>query len=183
MSRKRSVAAVAAAVSVSSLPAPANDASAPPTVVARKRARRSAVAAVPAVPVVVSRPVIDLRDPNAKDQITAAFPHVAQDARHIDSTAELERAALGYLEARDAAKRAEGVKEACGNVLRLAIGDQAGIMGEGWIAGWPVQAQGIDWQAYVKGEKVDLGVVEKYRKDPHRVLTVKETADGEGAKK
>lgn len=171
MSRKASAAARAVAPVVS-LVSPVAPASAPAPVVARKRARRAKDA--PAVAPVVVKPAIDLTRSDARKALAVAFP-VATAGKVVHATAAEEAAALAYFEARDAEARAQGAKEASGNVLRYAIGDAEEVHGAGWKATWKFQKSDIDWGALVKELAIESEVIERFRKPSARVLLVKET--------
>lgn len=147
---------------------------APSTVADRKRARRAPKAKAAATPApVYVKPSIDLTQPDAKKALAAAFP-VVVEGKYVQATEAEEIAALAYFEARDAAARAEGAKEAAGNVLRYAIADAEGITGDGWKATWKHQKSEIDWGALVKELAIESEVIERFRKPKTRVLLPKE---------
>lgn len=146
------------------------------TVVTRKRARRARTEA-PA-PALAAPVKIDLTQPNAKDALVAAYPRPTRKGM-IPATPETERAALAYLESRDAEARAAGAKEAQGNALRHAIAEYEGIQGDGWVATWLPQRGQIDWSRLIKELNITAETVERFRKPDCRVLQVREK---EGAK-
>lgn len=149
-------------------------ATAPKSVATRKRARRAAEPA-PVAPVYV-KPTIDLTQPNARKALVAAFPAPTSETM-IDATEAEERAALAYIEARDAEARAKGAKEAAGNVLCYAIGNDEGIKGDGWKATWKLAKGEVDWSRLCKDLNIEDSVIERYRKPSARRIDLRETAD------
>lgn len=129
-----------------------------------------------AKPVTVSRPQIDLADPNASKQLRAAYPAPLTD-RIREATADEAQHVADYLDARDRELEASGEKERAGNGIRAAIAEDLGIRGDGWIATWARAEGRIDWERLAR----DLGITaeqkEKYRGEPERRISVRETKE------
>lgn len=70
-------------------------------------------------------------------------------------------------------------KEAAGNELCAAIGDNLGLQGDGWTAKWDLAKGKVNWEKLAKDESISQKTIEKYRAKPSRRLDVRETPAGE----
>lgn len=147
----------------------------PMTVAERRRAIRAAKGEPVSGPG-VKKAEIDLTKPSARKALTALYPRPENETL-IASTPELERAALDYIEARDAATLATERKEVAGNVLCNAIAKNLGVAGDGWKAVWDMSKGNVDWTQLAKDLAIPDETIAKYRKPESRGLTVRELAD------
>lgn len=147
----------------------------PATVAERRRALRDAKAPSPGG-TSATKVQIDLTKPGARKALAALYP-APESETMIDASPALERAALEFIEQRDAGSIAGKKQDAAGNELCSAIGKAKGIIGEGWVATWDLSKGGIDWADVVAELNIPDHVLERHRKASGRVLTVRETAE------
>ena len=146
----------------------------PKTVAERRRSLRATRGV--ASPGLAKTATLDLTKPSARKALTGIYPRPESDVM-LDATPELERAALEYVEQRDAETLAGDAKEVAGNLLCNAIGKNLGIRGDGWEARWDMSKGSVDWDGVVKELNIPPDVLERHRKPEKRVLLVKELAE------
>lgn len=147
-----------------------------PTTVAERRRAIRAARGEPVSGPGVKKVEIDLTKPSARKALTALYPKPENDTI-LAANAECERAALEYIEARDAATLATERKEVAGNVLCNAIAKNLGVAGDGWKAVWDMSKGNVDWTQLAKDLGITDETISKYRKPESRGLTVRELAD------
>lgn len=148
---------------------------APTTVAERRRAIRGTRAGDAGPRLKKARAEIDLTQPSARKALAALYPRPENETL-IPSTPELERAALDYIEAREAEARAKERKEIAGNVLCNAIQKNLGIAGDGWKAQWDMSKGNVDWTSLAKELQIPDETIAKHRRPDSRGLEVRELA-------
>lgn len=146
----------------------------PTTVLERRRSIRSQRGDRPGL----KKVEIDLTKPTARKMLTALFPRPTTQAM-LDATDETEKAALEYVQQRDAESVAKNSKEVAGNLLCNAIGSSLGIKGKGWKATWDMKGGNVDWDEVVKEMNIPSEVIDRHRKPAYRALDVRELAEDE----
>lgn len=147
----------------------------PTTVAERRNALRAAKGEAVSGPG-IRKVEIDLTTPSARKALAALHPRPVNEVM-IEATAELESAALQYIEARDAATLATEKKEIAGNVLCNAIAKNLGVTGVGWKAEWDMTKGSVDWTSVAKELGIADDVIAKHRRPESRTLTVREIAE------
>lgn len=126
-----------------------------------------------------AQPTINPAHPKAKAEILARFPKV-KHKRLIAASVADAHAAAAYLECSIAQKQLEGTKEIAGNRLRLSIGDNEGLQGDGFIVTWKDTSGQVDWPALARDHGISSETIDKYRKGSTRTIAVTGSLGGKG---
>lgn len=98
----------------------------------------------------------------ARNALEARFPR--NGGAMIQATREAEELAIQLAEARAQCAEYAMKEDAIGNALREIIGDNDGIIGDGWKVTWrtPKASAKTDWQAVAKELGAPAGVIAKH---------------------